>query len=351
MSEPNIWDEIMRSPLDPDPDEPSRRRGALAAIALAAVIGVVVGFLGSSRNDASPTTVALLTTTTSQPPAEDPDPVVPPGYVEADGVGLKAIAAFSTDEDLYIVVNTATRSDLDRVDTNEFHIAEWVLSGDGIEVSANRALQSNLSPGVRVVHFEGVNALPASIPQLLVRRATEMTVRASCNGCGAVSVDMAEGELPLEGLDLPLVVETPLLIPVGTGITLSIDSLHIAAEWGHLEWHVIDENDARLRVSATIEFVGTDDPGTDDIDPTVLLPPHLIGINPQNPTSSDPGPFSRHGSVRLDRLGEILTADNQPEQIVLRWSVEWQHPVGSALRIPLDDVTDLGSLSEFSSNS
>lgn len=351
MSQPNIWDEIMRSPLDPDPDEPDRRIGAIASIALAAAIGVVIGFLVGNRDAPPPTTAALVTTTAMAPSVVDPDPVVPPGYVDANGVGLRAVAAFSTDDDLYIVVNTATRSDLDRVDTNEFHIAEWTLSGDGIEVSADRALQSSFSPGVRVVHFEGVNSLPLSAPQLLVRRATEMTVRAGCNGCGAVSVDMAEGELPLEGLDLPLVVDTPLLIPVGTGITLSIDSLQIAEEWGYLEWHVIDDNDARLRVSATIEFVGTDDPRTDEVDPTLLLPPHQIGLNPQNPISSNPGPFARHGLVRMDRLGEILTADNQPEQVVLRWSVEWQHPVGDALAIPLEEVTDLGTLSTFSSNS
>jgi hypothetical protein len=184
-----------------------------------------------------------------------------------------------------------------------------------------------------------------SVPELLVRRATEMTVRDGCNGCGAVSVDLAEGELPLEGLNLPLTVDTPLVIPVGMGITLSVDALQIAEEWGYLEWHVIDDNEARLRVTATIEFVGTDDPGTEDVDPTRLVSSHLVGLNPQNPISSDADPFARHGSQRLDRVGEILTEDNRPEQIVLRWSVEWQHPVGDPITIPLEDLTDLGSLS------
>ena len=343
MSEANIWDEIMRSPLDPDPDEPERRLGALGLIPLAAAMGIVVGFLVGNGEDPPPPSAAPMTTTTAAPAA--PDPVVPRGYVETEGVGLKAVAVFSTDDDLYLVVNTAIRNDLDRTDTNEFHVAEWVLVGDGIELSARRALQSSFSPGVRLVHFEGITELPVSLPRLLARKATEMTVRAGCNGCGAVSVDLAEGELLLDGLELPLTVETPLLIPVGTGITLSIDALQVAEEWGHLEWHVIDDNDARLRVSATIEFAGTDDPGTDDVDPTLLVPPHLVGVNPQNPVSSNAGPFARHGVVRLDRLGEILTADNQPEQIVLRWSIVWQHPVGEPSEIPLVDINDLGALS------
>jgi hypothetical protein len=349
MSEPTIWDEIMRSPLDPDPDEDRGHLTMLVPIALAAVIGVASGFVIGSNGEPPPTTAALVTTTTAPPP--EPDPVLPDGYVAADGVGLKAVAVYATDEDLYVVVNTATRSDLDREETNEFHIAEWVLAGDGIEMSARRALQSRFTPGVRVVHFEGINSLPASAPELQVRRATEMTVRSGCSGCGAVSVDMAEGEMVLDSLELPLTIEAPLLIPVGTGITLSIDALQIAEEWGHLEWHVIDDNDARLRPTITIEFAGTDDPGTDDVDPTQLIPPRLIGPNPQNPISANPDPFSRHGVSRLDRVGEILTVDNQPEQIVLRWSVEWQHPVGDAITIPLDGLTDLGSLSRFSSNS
>jgi hypothetical protein len=344
MSESTIWDEIMRSPLDPDPNEEGRRLGTLVPIALAAVVGLLVGFSVGNGEDPPPTTVAQLTTSTTAPPPADPDPVVPAGYVEADGVGLKAIATFATDTDLYIIVNTAVRSDLDRVDTNEFHVAEWTLSGDGIELAATRALTSDFSPGMRIVHFEGINALPASAPELRARRATEMTVRAGCNGCGAVSVDMAEGETLLEGLDLPLILDSPLIIPVRTGIALSVDSLQVADEWGFLEWHVIDDNDARLRVAATIEFVGTDDPGTDDADPTRLVSSHLVGVNPQNPISSNPNPFARRGSERLDRVGEILTEDNRPEQIVLRWSVEWQHPVGEAITIPLEELTDLGSL-------
>lgn len=344
MSEPDIWEEIMRSPLDPDPDEEGGRFWAFLPIVLAAAVGLLAGFVAGNGGDPPPTTVAQVTTTTSAPPPDDPDPVVPAGYTEVDGIGIKPIATFATDSDLYVIVNTAARSDLDRLETNELHIAEWVLAGDGIELAAARALHSNHSPGMRVVHFEGVNALPVSAPKLLARRATEMTVRTGCHGCGAFSVDMAEGEVLLEGLELPLTIEPPLFIPVGTGITLSIDLLQIADEWGFLEWHVVEENDARLRVAATIEFVGTDDPGTDDVDPTLLVPSHLIGLNPQNPISSTPGPFARHGSARLDRVGEVLTEENQPEEIVLQWSVEWQHPVGDPITIPLENATDLGSL-------
>lgn len=339
-----IWDEIMKSPLDPDPDERRGVYATFALLALAVVVGLFIGVMvGNGRSEPTAAdSIETSTTTTTEPPP--PDPVLPSGYAEASGVGLKPLAVFQRDQDLYVVVNSAIRSDMDRLETNQFHIAEWTLLGDGTEYTASRTIASDLAPGVQLVEFSGVAALPVSIPRLEARQATDMIVRSGCNGCAATSVDMADGEIRIDGLELPYSLPEPVFIPIGAGITLSLDSLEISNEWGYAEWHIVDENEARLRVTFTIVFEGTDDPATTETDATLLVPPSLRGINQQNPTGASPDPFTRSGSTSLDRVGEILSVDNQPSQITLRWSVEWQHPVGEPISLPLDNVIDLGSI-------
>lgn len=338
-----IWDEIMRSPLDPDPDETRNWPAFLAPIALASVAGLTIGMLLGGAGPVPETTLPPPIAPTAKPvPA--PDPIFPNGYTEADGVGLKALAVFSRHDSLFVVVNSATRSDLNRVETNEFHIADWVLVGDGMETIASRALMSRLAPGVRLVEFPGVAALPAATPQLQVREATEMTVRTGCNGCAAFSVDAAEGELVIDALPLPYTMAEPLFIAVAGGVNLAIEELQITDEWGYLRWRIIDTNDARLRVTPRIIFDGTDDLATAEVDPTQLIPDSVRGINQQNPLGSNAEPFTRQGTIGLDRIGEIMSADNRPEQVVLRWNVEWQHPVGDPVVLPLDDLVDLGTI-------
>ena len=131
---------------------------------------------------------------------------------------------------------------------------------------------------------------------------------------------------------------------MGTGIALSLDQLQLSNEWGYAEWHAIDTNDARLRVALTVVLEGTDDPATDAVDPTQLVSFLRHNVSQQNPVAANPDPFARTGSVRLDRIGEIITALNKPEQLILHWHVEWQHPVGNQITLPLDSIVDLGSV-------
>ena len=340
----NVWDELMRSPLDPDPDESSGWLDALVPIALAIMFGLGLGLVLTNGSADSTTTLAVQPSTTSTTAPLPPEPIVPAGYAEAGDIGLKALATFNRGDDLYLIVNSSTRSDLDRVETNEFHVAEWVLAGDGIEVVASRALDAAIAPGVRLVEFPGVNGLPISVPELRVRQATEMVVRTGCNGCGATSVDNATGEIVLDGFDLPYSIAEPVMIPVGTGISVVLDTLEITDEWGFAEWRVVADDDARLRVNLVVTFEGTDDPATEELDPTLLVPLHYFGPSQQNVVAANPEPFARSGSIRLDRAGEIMTEQNRPEQIVLQWDVEWQHPVGDPITLPLDGVIDLGSV-------
>lgn len=343
--DPEIWEEIMRSPLDPDPDEERTHVAQLLPVALAAIVGLLLGYVLNGPTEAAEPIAGLGQTTTSTtevPPP--PDPIFPPGYADATDVGIKALGSFTNDNGLFMIVSSATRSDLDRTETNEFHVAEWILAGDGVESAAARTIHSDLSPGVRLVEFPNVAGLPISGPELLARQATEMTVRTSCSGCAATSVDMADGEVMLEGASLPYTNTEPLLISVGSGLNLSIDELQATPEWGFAAWRLLGENDATVRVSLAVVFEGTDDPASEELDPTLLVPPHWMGPTPQNTIGGNPGPFSRRGTQQLDRVGEILSESNQAEQIVLRWTVEWRHPVGDPIPLPLDDVADLGSI-------
>ena len=337
-------EELVRSPLDPDPEEHAAFADWLAPVAIAIIVGFVVGFLaaGWSADVDQPTTLAADTTIATPVTPPPADPIVPDGYTAIGDIAMGALVAYSQGGNLYVVVNQATRSDNEPQDTNSEYFAEWILRGDGVEIAASRAISSTLSPGMGLIEFPGVTGLPIAGPELVVRGATDMVVREGCNGCGATSVDIASGELVLDGLERPYSLADAVLIPVGEGITLSIDRLEIANDWGYAEWHIIDANDATVRVDLIVRFEGTDDPGRDGINPTVLLPPRYFGVSQQQPTPPNAEPFAEQGTIGLDRSGELLSATNQPQSLVLEWDVEWQHPIGESIPIPLTGITDLG---------
>lgn len=343
MSE-NIWEELARSPLDPDPDEQPASFAWLAPAAIAMVAGLLMGFfLGSGSSAAAPsTTIAVAEATTSTPAPPAPDPILPDGYTAVGTGGLRAVAAYSQGGNLYVVMDQTVRSDTAPLASNSLYFAKWTLTGDGIEVTASRSIASTVAPGAKVIEFPGVAALPIAGAELIGRQATTMVVRSGCNGCGATSADVASGEIVLDGLERPYSITEPLLIPIGDGITLSIDQLDIADDWGYATWHVIDENDAVVRVNLVVTFAGTDDPGREGANPTQLLPPQLFGVSQQRQTTPNPDPFARDGSVGLDRAGELLSAANQPTALLLEWSAEWQHPVGDVIVLPLAGLTDMG---------
>lgn len=338
------WDELLRSPLDPDPNKKTLSLGWFLPTVLAVLAGLAVGFLlGETGSGASvPTSIGTLnlTTTVTTPPI--PDPILPAGYTDVGAVGLKAVASYSDGESLLVVITQAVRSDKNTAETDSLHFAKWTLVGDGYDLDAVRSISSIVAPGTRTVVFPGLNAIPSANPHLVVRQATPMQARTGCNGCAAVSQDINSGEVALEQLTRPLAINNPLLINVGDGITLSLDELNITDEWGYSKWHLIDNNDAIARVSLVVRFDGTDDPAVNGSNPTRLVPAHLFGISQQRPLTTNPESFVRSGSVSLDRIGEPISEENQPGLLVLEWTVEWQHPVGDPITIPLSDLTDFG---------
>jgi len=337
MSE-NLWEELTRSPLDPDPEYESPLLDSLIPMLIAAIVGIAIGFflLGHDADSTTTTTeVAATSTSRADPPAlPEPEPILPDSYVDAAGVGLRAVAAYGRDGNLYIVVNQAARSDNPPTELPAFHASHWVLTGPG-EEQADRVIESPIAPGMRTLEFQGLSVPSVAEAGLLVREATQMVVRAGCQGCGATAVDQMSGETTLDGLQRPHSLAEPLLIEIGSGMTLSIDSLDFTNEWGYVTWHLIDESEARLRVRFRVVFEGTDDPDREDTNPTQLVPVHLLGTSQQNPSPSNLQPFARGGTQQLERVGELITDTNQPSALILRWSVEWQHPVGEPIELPI----------------
>ena len=344
MSE-NLWEELARSPLDPDPDHEPSTLDKVTPLIIAAILGLLIGVfvLGgdAETTDSEPTVAAETIPTTSTVPAQ-PDPEVPGGYQDVDGIGIRAAAYYGRSGNLYILINEATRSDQSPSQTNAFHASNWVLSGDGIEIMASRVIQSDLAPGMMAIEFIGVNGLPVSEPNLLVRRSSEMIVRTGCQGCGAVSAHEASGDVAIDALARPYTNGEPILIEIGGAITLSVDLLEFTDEWGYIEWHVIDENEGRIRPDLRVVFDGTDDPARNEINPTQLVPENQFGPSQQNPIAANPQPFARSGTLTLDRIGELVSADNSPTSLRLHWTVEWLHPVGEPIVIPLNGTVDLG---------
>ncbi len=344
MSE-SIWEELARSPLDPDPTEESTILAKLVPLGIAVVAGLLLGLFvlgGGDGHAETTTTVVAITTSSTTTILPDPDPEVPQGYVDVAGVGITAVAAYSRGGNLYVVVNEATRSDRTPQETGGFHASHWALQGDGIEISAARAIESSLAPGVKVIEFPGVTSLPAADPNLIVRQASEMVVRTGCQGCGASSSNEASGEVALEGLERPYELAEPLMIDVGGAITMSVDHLQFTDDWGYVEWHIIDENDGRVRADIRIIFAGTDDPAVEGTNPTQLIPENRFRASQQNPTMANPQSFTRDGELLLDRVGELISAENVPTMLLLQWTVEWQHPIGEPISLSLADITDHG---------
>ena len=74
------------------------------------------------------------------------------------------------------------------------------------------------------------------------------------------------------------------------------------------------------------------------------MPVHLFGTSQQNPAPANPQSFTRNGTLQLERVGELIAEENQPGSLVLSWSVEWQHPVGEQVELPVGEDIYLGTV-------
>jgi hypothetical protein len=124
-------------------------------------------------------------------------------------------------------------------------------------------------------------------------------------------------------LDVPATVPATVenyQIDMGAGRIIEIDSLVIGDGWGHVAWSA--EGGFPAKVAVIVRFVGTDDPSTpDDVDETTLTPAHLRTLNQGSGVISLAPLYGFAGREQLIRSGEPLGAGNEPEAIIVEFTV------------------------------
>lgn len=320
------YSELLKSPYDPDPERaPAEGASELpwipavaAACAGALLVGAFVVFAvvtGPDAEDevASPTSSSTTTTTLAPEPAEGP----PPGFVAVTDEVSAVVLGSSTASSIGTVITVATAvggSD-DPAEVPPPDIAYWTLLSGGAEIPMEGQFTSKQGTGNVTVQFP---------PQLSLR--DPMLVPHVAVGAPVEAVETLE-----LGPDVPQIFAA-FPIEVG-GTTVTIEELSFGDSWGWLTWSA-DEWVAQ--VDATVTFVGTDDPGADGENPTVLVPlsrrPFAFGL-PERPL---PTPYGFSGSETLVRVGEPIVGDNIPTSILveIRVTVPEDITEGPPIEVP-----------------
>jgi hypothetical protein len=317
MSE-DRWAELLRSPLDPDPAgeqrERPRRRLSWRLVVVVLVAGAFAGgafavWQADEVTAAPETTTSAAPTSTTPPPAL---PTYPDGYVEAiDGIGISAVGWYRNQGSLFVVVSAAVRSDQDPVETAALRDGSWALVEDGGIVEYSRQVWDQPALGVSVVEFDDVAEIPGTLRfAAVVDQHTETITLPALDG------------YPIEGAG-------PFSFTLEHDLDFVVDSVTAGEAWGNIEWHIAGGSDeaARASIGSVAILTGTDDPGTpDEVDPTLLVSPHLA---PPYPFQLHPPPapgFGFRGADQLQRVGEPLGQDNWPTTVEIEVTVSMIFP-------------------------
>lgn len=335
MSE-DAWAELLRSPLDPEPAgeqrERPRRRLSWRLVIVALVAGALVG--GAFASWRVDEVSAGPATTTSPPPTSTTPPLAlpayPDGYAEGvDGIGIKAVGWYRNQGDLFVVVSTAVRSDQDPLETSALRDGSWALVEGGRVVEYARQVWDQPALGVSVVQFDDVAQLPETLRFAAV-------------------VDQHTETITLPALEgYPIEAAGPFSFTLEHDLDFVVDLVTTGEAWGSVEWHIAGGSDetARASIGSVVVLAGTDDPGTpDDVDPTLLVSPHLAAPYPfQLHPPPAPG-FAFHGADQLRRVGEPLGQDNWPTTVEIEVTVAMVFPGegdSAIVEISLGDLPEL----------
>lgn len=338
MSE-DAWAELLRSPLDPDPERgDARTRNVswrLAVLVLVAGVvagGVFAAWRAGRASAAAETTTTSAGATTSIPAAPAPaEPSLPDGYVEVvDGVGIRPLGWYRSQGGLFVVVSTAVRTDFDPLETEALRQGSWALVDEGRVVEYARQVWDQPALGVTAVEFIGVSQLPEAMRFAAVVDRHIETVTLP----------------PLEGY--PVETAGPFNFTLEHDLDLVVDSVTAAEGWASVEWHVAggEDESARASVGAIALLAGTDDPGTPgDVDPTLLVSSHLAPPYPfQLHVAPTPG-FTYAGIEQLLRVREPLGQDNWPTGVEVDLAVDVIFPGEGDSTIVEFSLVDLPELS------
>ena len=330
----DVWRELLQSPFD---DEPSSREAGedggkgpgLRFLAIGLAIGVLVagGWMLLVGDDAEPEAEAAVATATSEAPEVVVDGF-PVGYVEVgDGVGARPEVMYVQGSDLYVVLSTAVRSDVDPAAAETFKGGEWVVLGGAAPVAASAEFSSSQTLGVITVRFEA-GAIPPS-------QATSLRLSPASPRVGYDH----EVEYTTEGL--PFETTEALRFSVDYGdAEVVVDRIAFDANIGVIEWHVDGPDSVRARVDTVVVLPdtagGEDDPatrfGSDRLTQT-------FGFD----RPGQPAVGHSRGEVEvIRRVGNEVEDDDEISSVVVRLTISVQDVVpGEPIELPLEGVVVL----------
>jgi hypothetical protein len=302
--------DLLRSPYDPDPDDGVGMSGEgeselpwVPAVVAAALGAFLVGAFVVYAVVTGPVEEEVLTdetSTTTMPAIPVEATGFPDGFVAVtDEIGARVLATNSSTGAVTVAVSTAVAGNLDPAEVEPLDVAFWVLG------ERDAAL---FVPMVRQYVTIG------SLGNVTV----EFPPQASLDGF-ELTPHLSSGASTSHTLTLDLDATVPqvlggMMIDFGDGRVVVIDELTIGDGWGWIEWSTL--GGAVATVDVTVTFEGTDDPGSDMIDPTRLAsahrpPPGFFGVRVPPPLSG----FT--GSASLVRVGEPLSSMNSPTAITV----------------------------------
>ncbi len=322
------YSDLLRSPYDLEPDaaldapssdggadiswKPAVIAAALGAFLVSAfVIYSVVSSPDEAVEDSSPDTV---TSTTVAPDAVQ-STALPDGFTAVtDEVGAKVEAVDVSPRATVLAVSSAVPGAEEPAEVPPLDAAYWELVLDDGPRPMAAQYQSRGSLGAVTVEFAPIAALrgPSLIPSFAVAEdeATE-----------TIDLD-AEVPASVNGYEIVL----------GDGRYVAIEALVIGDGWGHVTW---SSRGGPAKVETVVRFIGTDDPGTDIVDETVLTSPHLQNLTQGSGVVPLPPLYGFTGSEQLTRSGEPLGGGNQAQAIVVEVRVVMPSEVVEGEPIPV----------------
>lgn len=294
--------EIMRSPYEEDDpvgeDESDLpwKPPVIAAMVGAMLVSAFVIFAIVSGPTDDP--VQVSQTQIGAEPVESTD--IPPGFTALpSGTGARIEAATSSSDSYLLGVSFAVAGSEVPGEVAPDQIAYWELRSDAGAIVMNEQRSELGILGNTTVAF-ALDGLPDE-PQLAAYPVVDVVERSD-------EIEVPPEDVP-GGIDFSIDIEP--------GVT--VDGVVTFGEgWGHVDWSL--DGGVTAKLDTVVTFIGTDDPETDEVDETQLLPGHVRTLS-QGIGTFDAAPlFGFDGSYQLYRVGEPLNSANEPTAIVIEFT-------------------------------
>jgi hypothetical protein len=329
----DIWQELLRSPLDEDPGNLDRAERSWSWLPAAAVLGgVVIGLawlaFGSGDDGDVAASEPTSTTTVTVAAAESAESSLPDGYIEValDGapvrgsLGLRPESVYAQGDDLYVTLSSAVRAELEPERVAVFAGGDWSLAMDDAALPFSGEITNPQSLGLMTVRFDGAGGREGDDGRLHLRPvvesdSTEVTDAFTFNG-------------------LPARIDEPVVVELEEEVSLVVESIELGPDAGTLIWHLEAPPSVRARVEAAVEFPETigREGGR-----TALVSEHRADPYPfQLPPKPRPT-ATWSGSEVLRRVGSDLEDPAALTRITVSLTVSWQRSSSSrVIEIPLE---------------